>query len=100
MPSNSNSIGLPTNYSAYGLLTFSNIGWFKASSKLILKYGLKTKIFYRKSIASTGAPGYFFIRSTRSLLGNESRYSIAFWSVTKLLSSSFGVPMQKKITAS
>jgi hypothetical protein len=78
----------------------SNNGWFKASYKLILKYGLKTSTLFKKSMASRGEPGYFFWRSTLSVFGKESRYSIAFWSVTKLLSSSVGVPIMAKMTAS
>jgi hypothetical protein len=55
---------------------------------------------FRKSIASAGAPGYFYCISTRFVKGKELRYSIAFWSVTKLLSNSFGVPITLKMIAS
>ncbi len=93
-------MGFPIKLSAYGLLTLSNKGWLKASYKLILKYGLKTKILFKNSIASSGAPGYLYFIFTLYWNGKESKYSKAFWSVTKLISSSFGVPITANITAS
>lgn len=51
-------------------------------------------------MAVFGAPGYFKLKSALAVGGNESRYSEAFWSVTKLLSVSFGKPIVPKITAS
>ena len=50
-------------------------------------------------MASVGAPGYLFVKSTLGFHGKLSRYSRAFWSVTKLLPSFSGVPITAKITA-
>ena len=78
-------------------LTLVNKGCLKQSSNDILKKGLKTRVLYKKSNASSGAPGYFLLRSYFYLGGYDSRYSKALWSVTKLLSVSFGVPITSKI---
>ena len=71
-----------------------------ASSRVSLKNGLKTKILFRKSIASGVAAEYFEVKSHRFMNEYDFKYSIAFWSVTNDISSSFGVPITLKMTAS
>jgi len=53
-----------------------------------------------KSSASELLCGYFYTKSAFSMCENVSRYSRAFWSVTKDLSDSDGVPITAKITES
>jgi len=74
-------------------LILANIGCARASSMVILKYGLNYSILFRRSIDSLSAPGYFRERSILSVLGKASKYYAAFVSVTKVLSSLLGVPI-------
>ena len=69
-----------TSFSSF--LTFLKNGWDKDSSTDILKYGLKTRILFKKSIASSPAPGYNLFKSDLGLGGNASKYSAALVSVT------------------
>ena len=98
--SKSRTTGYASIVSLAGLRMPANISCSRNVSREPRKYGLKTKIRWRKSIASDDDPGYFSWRLARGFGLNVSRYSSALSSVMKFESASVGVPIILKIRES
>ena len=84
-------------YYCFSILMSEKNGWSIASSIVSLKKGLNWRRLSRKSMPCADIPGYLSWKLERGLGLKVFKYNMAFSSVTKLESSSSGVPSELNI---